>query len=138
MRTVLRLQTEDAGDAENLMERVGTFCYLKFQQMKKFSFLPLLALVIAIGASAFTEVKNNTSDIVWFKLDPDTGLPLNASSGGQQSQTDPFTCTATERPCSVALSLEDGEVIEDNGDFGIAPNVDYADPQVNEGYHYEQ
>lgn len=106
--------------------------------MKKFSFLPLFALVIALAASAFTVVNNNTSDIVWFKLDPDTGLPLNASTGGQQSQSDPFSCTATERPCSVALSIEDGEVIENNGQFGMAPNVDYADPQVHEDYNYEE
>lgn len=106
--------------------------------MKKFSIaLPIIAFVIAIGTSAFIKVQQLDSDLVWFKIDPQTGQPLNASSGGMLSDTDPFSCDVTQtQVCSVALSISQGEVTQNSGTYGIAPGVDPLDDA--DATHYER
>lgn len=93
--------------------------------MKKISFLPLLALLFAVAASAFTVVHQQNSDLVWFEVDPSTGEALNQNSGGLQGSEPPISCPDGSFYCARALSLEQGEVVDNmDGTFGIATGVD--------------
>ena len=97
-------------------------------------FLPLLALAVAIATSAFTKAKQLDAEKVWFKLDLATGQPVNASSGGLQSDTDPFTCSSSGEPCSISLSVNSQVVDNHNGTYGIATGVDPSSDYIDRDY----
>lgn len=92
--------------------------------MKK-KFMAIVAVIIAISASAFTVIKKTSSDLVWFEVNGNSGSALNGVSGGVQGDEPPINCPNGSKFCSTALSISDGEVI-DNGDgtYGIASGVD--------------
>jgi len=94
--------------------------------MKKLSLLPLLALVIAVSASAFTVIQDRTSDLVWFKIDPDTQAII---SDGSQGDVPPpaMSCQSTGRLCAAAFSIDAEQVYEENGTYHLAEDVTLDD-----------
>ena len=103
------------------LEESRQFSDFKFLVMKKM-ILPIIALALGIGFSAFTKVKQMNSGTVWFQLDPSTGQALNSTSGGSESDTDPFGCAQSGEPCAASLNLN--QVVDNHdGTFGIASGV---------------
>jgi hypothetical protein len=91
--------------------------------MKKF-LLPVIALALGIGFSAFTKAKQLDSDLVWFEVNS-SGQALNADRGGVQGDTSPFSCGQGLVKCATALSIGQDEVVDNmDGTYGIATGVD--------------
>jgi len=94
--------------------------------MKRVRFLlPLLAVILAVAASAFTSINAYNSDLVWFELDPQTGAVVNSSQGyrGQQPPG-AMNCGGADLYCSKALSLQENEVVPNgDGTYSIASGV---------------
>ena len=94
--------------------------------MKKYSFLPILALVLGIAASAFTVSENQNSDLVWFEVDQQ-GQAINSSTGGTEGVNPPMNCPGGSLLCARALSISQGEVVDNHdGTYGIATGVDIS------------
>jgi|SRR6476620_6927487 len=101
--------------------------------MKKFKIgLPLLALVLAFAASAFTTVQTLDSDLVWFPVNS-SGQALNSMSGGRQGDNPPINCPGGLTYCATALSISQGEVVNNgDGTFGVASGVDITSSSTYE------
>ena len=106
--------------------------------MKKIRFgLPVLALVLAVSLSAFTKAKQSYSDTVWFKLNPVTGQAMNSTSGGIQSDSDPFDCHPSGDPCAASLLISSQVVDNHDGTYGIATGVDITTDYQGREYEPE-
>ncbi len=96
--------------------------------MKK-NFLAIVAVTLAIATTAFTKAKKLDSDLVWFEVHATAGTALNSVDGGRQGDNPPMSCPTGNKYCSAALSISQGEVVDNNdGTFGITSGVDISDP----------
>lgn len=94
--------------------------------MKKKIFA-IVAIMIAVGSSAFTKIKRDQSDLVWFQVDAYSAEAIN-SSNGVRGDNPPITCPSGSLHCASALSISEGEVNPNsNGTFTIANGVDITD-----------
>jgi len=95
--------------------------------MKK-NFFAIIAIVIAVAASAFTEIKREDSDLVWFEVDESTGMAISPTDG-IQGDNPAVSCPTGDSFCATALKISQGEV-NSNGDgtFTIASGVNITSP----------
>ncbi len=71
----------------------------------------VLAIVVAISASAFTHIKAKpASDLVWFEVNA-SGNPLHPALG-EQGDNPPaaYNCSTGSTRCARAYSIQEGEV----------------------------
>jgi hypothetical protein len=91
--------------------------------MKKM-LLPIMALIVGIGISAFTKVNQMDSDLVWFEVNS-SGQALHPTDGGVQGDSSPFGCSTGSLKCATALSISQNEVQQNmDGSYQIASGVD--------------
>lgn len=95
--------------------------------MKK-NFFAVIAIIIAVSTSAFTMIKRDVSDLVWFEVDASTGMAISPSDG-VQGDNPPISCPSGADHCATALKISQGEV-NNNGDgtFTIASGVNITSP----------
>ena len=101
--------------------------------MKKQSFLPILALVLGIAASAFTSKQATDSDLVWFEVNQ-SGAAVHPDEG-MQGESSPFNCNTGSLKCATALSISAGEVVlnSDGITYSIETGVD-----ISSDLYYDQ
>lgn len=90
--------------------------------------LPILALLIAIGASAFTSYQKSTveSDLVWFKVNQDGSLVDGTAGIRGDNPPIGMNCQGNEALCAKAFSISAGEVepYGTSGQYEIKPTTD--------------
>jgi len=102
--------------------------------MKKY-FMGIIAIVVAVGFSAFTlpkaksSPKNPETTLIWFEVHETTGEATNPDAG---SVSVPGTCSTGNKYCARALEYP-GEVTYD-GSYHIGSGVDITTAYDDEAF----
>jgi hypothetical protein len=73
--------------------------------------MPLLALLVVVFMSAFTQTETTTSDLVWFQYNPTAQILVDETNGflGDIPPSE-LDCPGDGEICSMAFSISQDEV----------------------------